>query len=251
MPLPIVPAPQIQIVWCMVNRLCRLTNVKLDQCNLGGRSVFIFALLNQYVMSELENTGGRSPGESQQPGIFVTKIPSAVTFGVGILLFFMPFVDIKCNSITLQKVTGLELATGFAIEGPGSDKTVIGDFERMDDKKVEAHIGEEKNDPNIFMLVALALGVVAFVLTFFEGKRIRTAGVIAGALSVAAVVGAMIDIKRKVQVEIPEIINSSANWSKAKNDMYISVDFTAWIYIATLAFIVATWFCYRRMQATK
>ena len=71
----------------------------------------------------------------------------------------MPFVDIKCNSITLQKVTGLELATGFAIKGPGSDKTVIGDFERMDDKKVEAHIGEEKNDPNIFMLVALALGV--------------------------------------------------------------------------------------------
>jgi len=246
-----VPAPQIQIVWCMVNRLCRLTNVKLDQCNFRWAFGFIFPLLNKYVMSELENTGGRSPGVSQQPRLFPAKIPSAVTFGVGILLFFMPFVNIKCNSITLQKVTGLELATGFEIKGPGSDKTVIGDFERMDDNKVEAHIGEEKNDPNIFVLVALALGVVAFVLTFFEDKRTLTAAVIAGALSVAALIGAMIDMKRKAQVEIPEIINSSAKWSKAKNDMYISVDFTPWMYLATLTFIVATWFCYRRLQATK
>jgi len=200
-------------------------------------------------MSEFQISGGQSP--TQQPGIFTTKIPSAVTFGVGILLFFMPFIDIRCNSITLQKVTGVELATGFEIKGPGSDNTVVGDFERMDDKKVEAHFREGKNDPNKFALVALAMGVLAFIFSLFDSKRALNGAVITGALAVAALIGAMIDIKRKVQVDVPEIINSSADSAKAKNDMYISIGFTAWFYIATLAIIAATWFCYRRMQTIK
>ena len=200
-------------------------------------------------MSEFQISGGQSP--TQQPGIFTTKIPSAVTFGVGILLFFMPFIDIRCNSITLQKVTGVELATGFVIKGPGSDNTVVGDFERMDDKKVEAHFREGKNDPNKFALIALAMGVLAFILSLFDSKRALNGAVITGALAVAALIGAMIDIKRKVQVDVPEIINSSADSAKAKNDMYISIGFTAWFYIATLAIIAATWLCYRRMQTIK
>jgi hypothetical protein len=200
-------------------------------------------------MNEIQNTGGQS--QTQQPGILTTKIPSAVTFGVGILLFFMPFVDIKCNSITLQKVTGAELATGFEIKGPGSDNTVVGDFERMDNKRAQAHFREGKNDPNIFALIALIMGALAFILSLFAGKNALTAAVITGALTVAALIGAMIDIKRKVQVDMPDIMNNSAESAKSKNDMYISVGFTPWFYVATLAFIVATWFCYKRMKTTK
>jgi hypothetical protein len=200
-------------------------------------------------MSEGQNTGGQY--QVQMPGIFATKIPSAVTFGVGILLFFMPFVDIRCNSITLQKVTGVELATGFEIKGPGSDDTVVGDFERMNDKKADADLREGKNDPNMFALIALAMGVLAFIFSLFITKSALTGAVITGALSVAALIGAMFDIKSQAQVDIPEIINSSVESAKSKNDMYISVGFTAWFYIATLAFILATWLCYKRMQATK
>jgi len=198
-------------------------------------------------MNEVQNVEGQAPGSSQQPGIFTTKIPSAVTFGIGILLFFMPFVDIKCNSITLQKVTGAELATGFEIKGPGSDNTVVGDFERMDDNKGDVHFREGRNDPNIFALVALAMAVFAFIFSLIDSKKGLTGAVITGSLTVAALIGAMIDIKRKVEVQVPEIINSS----KAKNDIYISIHFTAWFYIATLAIITATWFCYRRMQSRK
>src|SRR4030095_6477648 len=160
-------------------------------------------------MNEVHNVERHSPDSSQQPGIFTTKIPSAVTFGIGILLFFMPFVDIKCNSITLQKVTGAELATGFEIKGPGSDNTVVGDFEKMDDKKGDVHFREGKNDPNIFALVALAMAVLAFIFSLVDSKKALTGAVIAGALTVAALIGAMIDIKRKVEVQVPEIISSS------------------------------------------
>ena len=202
-------------------------------------------------MSETQNITGQSQGASQQPAIFTTKIPSTVTFGVGILLFFMPFVDIKCNSMTLQKVTGVQLATGFEIKGPGSDNTLVGDFERMNDRQVDANVKQGKNDPNVFALLALALGIIAFVLSLVDSKKSLTAAVITGALSVAALMGAMIDIKRKVQVDIPEIMSSSRDSVNTGKDMYISIDFTPWFYIATLALAAATWFCYRRMQAIK
>ena len=69
-------------------------------------------------MSELQP--GSTPvttATTPQPGIFGTKIPSSVAFGIGVLLFFMPFVDIKCNTMTLQTVSGVQLATGFEVKG--------------------------------------------------------------------------------------------------------------------------------------
>ena len=57
------------------------------------------------------------------PGIFATKIPSSVVLGIAILLFFLPFVDVKCNTMSLQTVSGFELATGFEIKKTDSDNS--------------------------------------------------------------------------------------------------------------------------------
>jgi hypothetical protein len=207
-------------------------------------------------MSEPPTIGGQLPDASPapQPGIFSTKIPSSVAFGIGILLFFMPFVDIKCNSMTLQKVTGVQLATGFEVKGPGSDNSLVGDFNKMDNDKADVDARGEKNDPNAFALISLGLGVIAFVLSLLHSKGAITGGVITGALGAAALIGAMIDIKRKVRLDIPEITNKARDTvgpDRLRNDMYISIDFTAWFYLAILAFIAATWFCYKRMQTIK
>ena len=207
-------------------------------------------------MSEPPTIGGQAPDAStaRQPGIFNTKIPSSVAFGIGVLLFFMPFVDIKCNSMTLQKVTGAQLATGFEIKGPGSDNSLVGDFNKMDNDKTDVDTKGGKNDPNAFALIALVLGVIAFVLSLLHSKGAITGGVITGALAAAALIGAMIDIKRKVRLDIPEMTNKARDTvgpGRLGNDMYISIDFTAWFYLAILAFIAATWICYRRMQTIK
>jgi hypothetical protein len=208
-------------------------------------------------MSEVHTIGDRAPDAlpTPQPAIFSTKIPASVAFGIGVLLFFMPFVDIKCNSMTLQKVTGVQLATGFEVKGPGSDNSLVGDFDKMDDDKMEVNTGVEKNDPNTFALVALGLGVMAFVLTLVDSKGSISGAVITGALASAALIGAMIDIKRKVRLDIPEITNKARDSGGlgrfSDKDVFISIDFTAWFYIAILAFIAATWLCYRRLQTIK
>ena len=38
---------------------------------------------------------------ASSPGMFGTGIPSTVAFAVGVLLFFLPFMEIKCGNSTL------------------------------------------------------------------------------------------------------------------------------------------------------
>ena len=124
-------------------------------------------------MSEVQSTISPIPPSSPapQPGIFGTKIPSSVAFGVGVLLFFMPFLDIKCNSMVLQKVSGVQLATGFKIKSPGSDNSLIGSFENMADNDTKVTKKTENKDPNILALAALALGIAGLVLSLRDAKK--------------------------------------------------------------------------------
>ena len=202
-------------------------------------------------MSEVQSTISPIPPSSPapQPGIFGTKIPSSVAFGVGVLLFFMPFLDIKCNSMVLQKVSGVQLATGFKIKSPGSDNSLIGSFENMADNDTKVTKKTENKDPNILALAALALGIAGLVLSLRDAK---TGGLIAGILATVALIATMIDVKSKLKAELPDLNKTSGNttsdFDKLGDSMYIAVDFTPWFYIAVIAFATASFFCYKRMQ---
>lgn len=208
-------------------------------------------------MSEPQFPGSYNPSSApaSQPGIFGTKIPSSVAFGIGVLLFFMPFLDIKCNSMILQKVSGVQLATGFEIKSPGSDNTLVGSFENMDKGDTKVNKGEKK-EPNLLALAALILGVVGLVLSLLNAKAGGTGGIITGILAAVALIATMIDVKSKLKAEMPELRNRSkgndlSGFDKLGDSIYIAVDFTPWFYIAVIAFLVAAFFCYKRMQVNK
>jgi len=186
-------------------------------------------------------------------GFWGTKIPGTVAFGLALLLFFMPFLEIKCNSITLQKVSGAQLATGFEIKGPGSDDSVVGSFDKMNTDHSRVSHSRGKNDPNVFALLSLVLGVVGFVMSLIDKKGALTSGVISGILGTVSLIATLIDVKRKVKMDLPEMTGRSSNTGstdleKLGDSMYIAVDFTAWYYITVLVFVVATWLCFKRMQ---
>lgn len=205
-------------------------------------------------MSEVQSTTNPIPPSSpaSQPGIFGTKIPSTVAFGVGILLFFMPFLDIKCNSMVLQKVSGVQLATGFKIKSPGSDNSLVGSFEKMDDSETKVTNKPEKKDPNILALAALILGIVGLVLSLRDAK---TGGLITGTLATVALIATMIDVKSKLKTELPDLNKNSGNttsdFDKLGDSMYIAVDFTPWFYITVIAFAAAAFFCYKWTQTNR
>ena len=189
---------------------------------------------------------------SQQPGIFGTKIPSTVAFGLGILLFFLPFLDIKCNSMVLQKVSGIQLATGFKIKSPGSENSLIGSFENMSDNDSNMKNKTEKKDPNMLALAALVLGVAGLIFSLRDAK---TGGLVTGLLAAAALIATMIDVKSKLKSELPELNkarrNTTSDFDRLGDSIYIAVDFTPWFYITVIAFAAAAFFCYKWRNENK
>ena len=108
-------------------------------------------------MSETTTPVDTSTPPATDSGISLlkTKTPSVISFGVGLLLFFVPFLDIKCNGMILQKVSGVQLATGFKIEGPGTSNSLVGNLERLDNNNRNVNLAKERRSPNIPALVAL------------------------------------------------------------------------------------------------
>ncbi|HMU45619.1 MAG TPA: hypothetical protein PKC72_04575 [Chitinophagaceae bacterium] len=200
---------------------------------------------------------------SSSPGIFGTKIPSSVTFIVAVLLFFMPFIDIKCNNMSLQQVNGIQLATGFQMKNNSSGNSFLNDIKTddVDNTITKTTTKTDKKDPNLFAMVALGLGILGLILSFTNAKAAIGGAMITGVLSAASLIGLMIDIKKKVKMDMPKTSGDSDGGildksfdkiGKSMSDsLNISVDFTPWFYIALIAFLAAAVFSYLRMTSKK
>lgn len=197
--------------------------------------------------------GNSTPVSASLP-MFASKTPSATVLIIAVLLFLMPFVDIKCGGMKLQDVKGFELATGFNLKSGGSDMPL---FDEANTPGVDRTITKtttktDRQQPNMFALVALVLAVAGAGLCFVNNKMAVTGAMAAGVLSVASLVGLYFDIKREVKSGItgkPDEIGSKI--SGGLRDINITVNFTPWYYITIAALLVGAFLCYKRMQTFK
>ena len=202
------------------------------------------------------STTTTSAPASAAPGMFGTKIPSAVAFAVGILLFLLPFAEIRCGGTKLATKSGLD----FALDN--NWKTVGGGmFGKNDMQEKTMSAGkEQKGNTQYFIIGALALGVIGLLLTF-AGAKAGAGGIATGILSAGALIGFMLDLKTNVNNSLREQAMDKAKegadnigFDKLGNtmgDIKPTLAFSPWFYIAVVAFLAAAFFCYKRMQSSK
>lgn len=200
------------------------------------------------------------------PGVFGTKIPSITAFIVALLLFLMPMVDIKCNGTSLQTITGVQLATGFKMKNNSSDNSLLNDVktDKVDEGITKATTKTDDKEPNMYALIALGLGVLGLLLSFTNAKAALGGAMVTGIASAGALIGMMLDIKKKAKLDMPNLKDKTPDtdvgntldkigdkMSDLTDKMNITVDFTPWFYIAVIAFLAAAFFSYKRMSAKK
>jgi len=206
---------------------------------------------------------------ASNPDMFGTKIPSTVAFAIAVLLFFMPFVDIKCNGMKIQSVSGFQLATGVTIKSGQSDMPYLDDVKPggVDDAITKTTTKSDKRNPNMYAMIGLALGVIGLGLCFVKNKMTAGGGMVAGVLGAGALIGLMLDVKKAAKTnllgglgdktkdvtngEVPDLDSGFNKIGKDLSDMSISVDFAPWFYIAVIAFLAGAFFCYKRMSTMK
>ncbi|MBL7741206.1 MAG: hypothetical protein JNK14_18430 [Chitinophagaceae bacterium] len=207
---------------------------------------------------------GESATASTTPaptGVFGTKIPSAVTFAVGVLLFLLPFAELKCKAPEESETSIFnlsKLSMTFTNSGLG---LAIGSDWKTNMPSAGGMFGEQGSEeswkkdmkpqePNNYAIVALALAVAGLALSFTSGKPWAAVGLVAGVLSAGALIGLMLDLQKRSKDLVSETQNA-ANRSSITEGSGFVLNFTPWFYIAIIALLVAAFFSYKRMQLMK
>ena len=187
---------------------------------------------------------------SAVPGMFGTRIPSSVAFAVGMLLFFLPFADLKCNNTKLASQTGLGFVMGKEWKESGSKSKDL--FGTNDNKSSGLDNKKDKKEGQIYALAALGLAMLGFLLSFANAKIGGSTGILTGILSAGALIGLMIHIKNFISKQpATSQNNNDGNFNlNIGNDMKTTIEFTPWFYVAVIAFLAAAFFSYRRISAT-
>ena len=187
-----------------------------------------------------ERVAASPPAAPSSAGIFGTKIPATAAFLVAVLLFLLPFAEVRCNGSALANNTGLGIAMGGEWKEVVS-KHIFGESLNTDKDKKEFN---QKQDPNIFAMAALMLGVTGFLIAFLNFDGGGKINLYIGLLAAASLLAMLIDLKSKAKSD-NSIKSSDLNFNMR---MKISVDGTGWFYLALLLFVAAALFSWQRTR---
>lgn len=178
-----------------------------------------------------ENNAGRI---SNSPSRFIS-----IPFVAGILLFLAPFIDIRCNDVSLQQVNGIGLATGFEIKTNNNSL-----LDHLDSKDHDISFNKSgKRDGNIYAMIALITGVVGLIISFLKFKEKWLLVIITGIGAAIALIGLMIDIRSQLKMDLSARADSL--------NISFGVEFTPWFYLAILAFLIGAFLGYKGLKEKK
>ncbi len=186
---------------------------------------------------------------SSSRGLFGSKIPASVAFIVAILLFLLPFAEIKCSNETVASQTGV----GFVA---GSEWKAKGLFDQKDVKK--GPNDKPLGNSQIIAIVILVLAIIGFILTLLTSSRGATA--VCGLLAAGGSIYFMIDLKNafnaSIKKEATDQVSQGANeaglngLSNAFNDVKVSLAFTPVFWIVLVVLLAAAFFSWQRTAKT-
>ncbi|MCX6316596.1 MAG: hypothetical protein NTW29_04855 [Bacteroidetes bacterium] len=195
----------------------------------------------------MENTPGPAiyiPREGE--AFFRNRHNVTVAFAVAILLFLLPFAEIRCMNNTLAKNTGLGIAIGsqWKSDMMGGLKDMMDSMPGKEDSKKD--FGKQMKDtPNGFAIAALVAGVIGLVVGLLQVKSRSLIVMCAGILGVIMLVALMIQMKIQLRSQMGAGKKGGDFSSSGAMDYVLSVKFTIWYYISLISFAVGGFFGYK------
>ena len=177
-------------------------------------------------------------------GLLGTKIPSSIAFLLGILLFLLPFAEIRCNGAAVANNTGVGIATGTAWKEVVT-KSIFGSGFQNNPLTNESKV--QKQDPNVFAIAALALGVIGVLIAFLTPKGGGRFNLFVGALAAVSLIAMLIDLRSKLKSE--NSVKSSELDLNA--GVIVTVDGTGWFYFTIILFILGGVFSYLQEKSKQ
>ena len=163
---------------------------------------------------------------------------TSLAYIVAVLLFLLPFVEVKCNNKPYAENTGFGLAFG-------TDYRLHKQIDTTGDNKssVKIDVTSEKGKLYISALIALILGVAGIVISITNQRR-KAVNMILGALAAIALMILALQIKKDLRDQTG-IDNFTVN------DVEVSYEFTIWYYLSIICFLIASFFSFKQAEWSK
>lgn len=171
---------------------------------------------------------------------------TTVSFAVGILLFFLPFTEIKCGGTTVAQLSGVNMVTG-------SSPKMSGDFENMTkslnmtdtDEATPTTKKEKEGKAYALAIIALLLGAGGLAVSLIKKGGYNKMELLFGIIGAVALLALMIQVKADVNSQMKSENREMDNFS---NMMKVSVDFTFWFFLCVLSYLAAAFFSYKQKE---
>lgn len=170
---------------------------------------------------------------------------TTISFAAGVLLFLLPFVEIKCSGQTMQKISGLDLVTGTSLKNNsdmGFDR-MTNSFDRGNDTAAMKTKADEEVKAYTIALIALIFGVAGVIISLMKKGGYNKLEIVAGIVGAICLLILMVQVKN----DVGDMIKSESGGADDFGGLGgITVDFTFWFYVCLLSYLVAAFFSYKQ-----
>jgi succinate dehydrogenase hydrophobic anchor subunit len=171
---------------------------------------------------------------------------TSIAYAAGILLFFLPFIEIKCSGTSVAQLSGKDMVFGSAPSlGNGMDN--FGKAFGNSDSVKTASKTEDKGRVYVTAIIALLLGIGGLFLSLSKTNKNYTAMMIAGIAGAILLIVLIIQVKGDINSEMKtQTGNSDPFNDQFSGMMKVSVAITAWFVICVLSYLAAAFFSYKQ-----
>lgn len=179
---------------------------------------------------------------SVNPKLIHGRFAISVPMALGILLFFLPFFNVKCNGLKLVSASGYHTAVGLEVK-PEKDLDFMKGFGERHDlgtRSSNRSFKSDKQDPNYFLLAIMIIGTACAIIAATKlGKRLEI-----------SFWGALICSCLFVVVQF-QVITFTNRPEFSSELIDLSVQCTFWFYLSFLLFALAIYIAYKQVLKYK
>jgi hypothetical protein len=176
-----------------------------------------------------------------EDNFFRKKHTTTIAFVVAVLLFALPFVEIRCNGVTVAQNTGIGLAFGSDYK-LGSSMSALQDQFNSTREEKKAGPAKESGKVYAFALAALLLGVVGIAISF-SNVRSGIFNTVIGAAAALSLIALMIQLNSDIKER-----SGQGDKNELTESIGISIGFTVWYFLSIVCFLAAAFFSFKRGQ---
>lgn len=167
---------------------------------------------------------------------FRKRHTSTAAYLAAILLFFLPFVQIKCNDRPFAENTGIGLAFGRDYKVSSGWQDQFGGTSGTTSKTTK-----ESGQLYVLALLALIAGIAGLLLSLTLGRKAAVTNMILGSLAALFLIIVMIQITLDVNRHSRNTEQPGSHTEVIK----VTADFTLWYYLSVCCFLAAAFFSYQ------